>query len=131
METDRAHAGLGDEVGNAVADADVALLFELVLRLGEDVFRPAYLNSNAPFGASSIRQQRLIFVVEQFYVRFLTVPANTKAPSGRRISGRSKRNELFARKSSSAAVLARCRILLRWGNRPKRLITATCRWKIS
>ena len=64
-------------------------------------------------------------------VRFLTVPANTRVPSGCRTSGRSKRNELSPRKSSSAAVFARSRILLRWGNRPKRLITATCRWKIS
>ena len=39
-------------------------------------------------------------------MRFFTVPAKTKAPSGRRISGRSKRNELSPRKSSSASVLA-------------------------
>ena len=62
-----------------------------------------------------------------FTVRLFTVPANTNVPSDCRISGRSKRNELLPRKSSSAAVFARCRILLRWGNRPKRLITATCR----
>ena len=42
-----------------------------------------------------------------FTVRFFTVPANTKAPSGRRISGRSKRNELFVQE-----------VLLRHGVRP-------------
>ena len=40
-------------------------------------------------------------------MRFLTVPAKTRVPSGWRTSGRSKRKASFSRNSSSAGVLAR------------------------
>ena len=64
-------------------------------------------------------------------MRFFTVPANARLPSGCRTSGRSKRKALFARNASSACVLARFSTALRCGKRPKRMITARWRWKIS
>src|SRR6185369_8062714 len=93
---------------------------------------PRYLNSNAPRGASSASGRRVWYSwPSSVTVRFFTVPANTKSPSGPRSSGRSKRNVLLLRNSCSASVSGRCKILLRWGKRPKRWITATWRWKIS
>jgi hypothetical protein len=128
VEVDRAHAGLGAEVGDAIADADVALLLELFVGLGEDLVRPQVLElERALRRLVDVWQQRLVLVVESLTVRFLTEPAKTKLPSAPRTSGRSKRNELLSRKSSSAGVLARCSTLLRWGKRPKRWMTATCR----
>ncbi len=43
MEVDWTHAGLGGEVGDTVTDADVALLLQLLLRLGEDGVRSRIL----------------------------------------------------------------------------------------
>jgi len=43
VEVDRAQAGLGGEVGNDVADADVALLLELILCSREDLVRSEVL----------------------------------------------------------------------------------------
>ena len=109
MEVDRAHTGLGGEVGHAVADADEALLVELLLRLGENVIRPYIFELERPTHFVDVRQQGLVFVVEQLHGTLLDRAGEHEDAVRRRVSGRSKRNELFSRKSCSAVVWARCR----------------------
>ena len=65
MKVEGALAGLDGEVGNIVADADKALLRQLLLRFGKDGFRPLVLELEGPLPRLvNVRQQGLVFVVE-------------------------------------------------------------------
>ena len=61
-------AGLDGEIRNVVADTDVALLLQLLVRLDKDGFRSFVLElEHRVRRLVDIRQQGLVFVTEQFH----------------------------------------------------------------
>ena len=120
------------EVGDAVADADVALPPELLLRPGEGRVGAGVLELEGPRHLARPRQHRLVLVVEELHRALLHRAGEDEGPvrpaHQRQVEAEGVvPEELLPRPACSPG--AGC--ALRWGKRPKRMMTATCRWKIS